>query len=71
MDRIAQWLEENSIPESEYVEGMEAKEEIIIELYEEYIEMAKELELQEFLTEEEIEEPKRLEHILAEIKRKR
>ncbi|EIJ78058.1 hypothetical protein PB1_10869 [Bacillus methanolicus PB1] len=33
--------------------------------------MAKELELQEFLTEEEKEERKGLEYILAEMKRKR
>ncbi|EIJ78059.1 putative death on curing protein [Bacillus methanolicus PB1] len=37
LDRIAQWLNENSIPESEYVEGMETEKEILIELYEEYI----------------------------------
>ncbi|WP_143093430.1 hypothetical protein [Parageobacillus thermantarcticus] len=60
MNRIAEWLEVNSIPESKYVEGMEAEKETLIELYEEYIAMAKELELQEILTEEEIEERKKL-----------
>jgi hypothetical protein len=48
LDRIAKWLEVNSIPEFEYVEGMEAEKETLIELYEEYIAMAKELELQKF-----------------------
>ncbi|QNU18949.1 hypothetical protein QWV57_08615 [Geobacillus zalihae] len=60
LNRIAEWLEVNSIPESKYVEGMEAEKETLIELYEEYIAMAKELELQEILTEEEIEERKKL-----------
>ena len=69
MDRIAKWLEVNSIPEFEYVEGMEAEKETLIELYEEYIAMAKELELQEILTEEEIEERKKLEGILSMMRR--
>jgi len=60
LNRIAEWLEVNSIPESKYVEGMEVEKETLIELYEEYIAMAKELELQEILTEEEIEERKKL-----------
>lgn len=60
LNRIAEWLKVNSIPESKYVEGMEAEKETLIELYEEYIAMAKELELQEILTEEEIEERKKL-----------
>ena len=68
LDRIAQWLEENSVPESEYVEGMETKKETLIELYEEYIELAKELNLQESLTPEEIEELKKLEKTLSEFK---
>jgi death on curing protein len=69
LDRIAKWLEVNSIPEFEYVEGMEAEKETLIELYEEYIAMAKELELQEILTEEEIEERKKLEGILSMMRR--
>jgi death-on-curing protein len=71
VDRVAQWLEENSVPKTEYTDGMEFEKEPSIELIEEYIELAKELESQGFLDEKDIKEYKLLEEILADIKQKR
>jgi death on curing protein len=71
VERIAEWLEANSIPESKYVEEMDIKKAPLIELYEEYIAMAKELELQEILTEEEVKELQQLEERLTAMKRLR
>jgi death on curing protein len=69
IDRIAQWLEENSVLESEYIEGMQIRIGPLIEWYEEYIEMSQEINLQESLTEEEIKELKRLEILLNKTKK--
>ncbi|MDE8565738.1 MULTISPECIES: type II toxin-antitoxin system death-on-curing family toxin [Anoxybacillus] len=67
LETLAGWLEINSVPESQYTEDMEPSKETLLQLYKEYIDLLNELEIQEILTEEEVEERKELQKLLDDM----
>lgn|GEM_PF-121369 len=69
LEKLADWLERNSVPESQYIEGMEPSKETLIPLYKEYIDLLNELEIQEILTEKEMEERKELQKLLDDMQK--
>ncbi|PFL73140.1 hypothetical protein COD81_28985 [Bacillus cereus] len=61
LKRLEEWLQDNSISDEEYTEGMEGNRYLIIALHKEYVIMMKELGLEESLNEDEIKTLQKLE----------